>query len=152
MYEACDSQEIPYINRSPYAFDHVISYMTDPNYKVPEQYEIELKFYTVDYTSKNIYCPTLFVQNMIKNVGETLLDKIMIKTYECAKCTHDITENLLCQSCYCRYINRCLLCENLTNSHYCNIHLGKGFFCNYYNCDHTRMENYHYCFLHYKNC
>ncbi len=46
----------PYVPRSPYAFDYVLNFVSDPlNYKVPEQYESELKFYVIEYSSCNLY-------------------------------------------------------------------------------------------------
>lgn len=54
LYETCEDNTIPYINRSPYSFDAIITYITDLEYKIPEEYVYDLNFYDIVIDKKRI--------------------------------------------------------------------------------------------------
>lgn len=54
LYKDCENNDILYVNRSPYSFDAVINYITDVQYKIPEEYVYDLDFYDIVIDEKRV--------------------------------------------------------------------------------------------------
>lgn len=70
---------VPFIDRSPHIFKHVLSLMRDSYYRYPEKYLNELVFYGVD-KPKNIDADKTFYKNVLTSILNASVGTIILST------------------------------------------------------------------------
>jgi hypothetical protein len=78
LFEMGENLRVPvndtiFVDRDPDGFKYVLNFLRDVHYKVPYQYEYELKFYLVEYNSENLTKMPL-VTTVKLNVGGTIFE------------------------------------------------------------------------------
>ena len=65
MIDDCVNDDVIYVKRSPYIFEHVLACLIDDNYKCPIQYQDELKYFLIQHN--NWYDPYSDIKKMIEH-------------------------------------------------------------------------------------
>jgi hypothetical protein len=148
-----------YVERSPILFDHVLSYIMNPVYLYPIEYEIELQFYGIIYDKNKLYSKDKMIQDRLYLIENRLEnDHYQYKQRHCyyraCKCSIN-GETIYCDV----HINqhRCLVVdckEKSTNFNYCDNHLNincnANIPCFFKNCCLRNIVGKKYCYKHNK--
>ena len=85
------NNDVPFIDRSPHIFKHVLSFARDDTYNYPLKYKNELDFYDIDYDVSKLYDDTNSIDALNDNILKLSKDVNFIKTsktcnwYNCNK-------------------------------------------------------------------
>lgn len=159
LYDACENTDIPYVSRSPYSFDAIITYITDLKYQLPEEYIYDLDFYGIAIDEKRINKKISQLDEEIKKIGFGIKDINLYQInvgndkdfYSNCKVCHWQSKTFVCHSCIDNY-KKCNMadCENnnASGSKYCKKHIKSGRLCNIITCINQNMNGTGLCFLH----
>ena len=104
--------EIPFIDRSPKIFEHVLSYLRDPNYPFPDKYVNELEYYGINHDIEKqntlndeikqlndlLNSEIIKLNDKMTQITATMNDiKIVYESDKCKYCTGNKRSQILCK-------------------------------------------------------
>lgn len=160
LLKDCQSDGLLYVNRSPYSFDAVISYVTDIKYKIPEEYVYDLDFYDIVIDEKRVnrlsksVSDILFSQETINSILITHSNEIQKLNNKIDKIISGIKDVNLHQINVNNgkdYYHNCVVCKCQTKHFVCHECIEDCKFCNIKSCKGYNINGSKYCKKHEKS-
>jgi hypothetical protein len=164
-----NSGNMIFIERSPAAFEEVLSFVLDPAHKVPNRYEYELKFHLIEYTKDNL----LPSNADLLDENQKLLEKIeknhlatsvaielslyaptFTRLSKCKRCCKDIYAHAIyCSKCVTHAKCNAKDCDKKSHvkSSFCEYHRKKCTSCGESNCRIPNFMTFNVCVFHLSN-